>query len=91
MRGISRGAVANARNRFPLAESAPDRKSASESQPPETGAIAKAGLQVAVTGQTSKAPGLVELLFDSLFATLPRARSSGSEIRQMLYRARPYQ
>jgi len=69
-------------------------KSASESQPPENAVrIAKAGFAgVRLQGKPAKAPGLVELLFDSFLQPLAQgARSSGSEIRQMLYRADPYQ
>ena len=69
-------------------------KSASESQLPENAVrIAKAGFAgVWLQGKPAKAPGLVELLFDSFLQPLAQgARSSGSEIRQMLYRADPYQ
>jgi hypothetical protein len=69
-------------------------RSASESQPPESAVrIAKAGFAgVRLEGKPAKAPGLVEVLFDSFLQPLAQgARSSGSEIRQMLYRADPYE
>jgi len=69
-------------------------RSAAESQPPESAVrIAKAGFAgVHLEGKPAKAAGLVELLFDSFLQPLAQgARSSGSEIRQMLYRADPYQ
>jgi hypothetical protein len=69
-------------------------RSAAESQPPESAVrIAKAGFAgVHLEGKPAKAAGLVELLFDSFLQPLAQgARSAGSEIRQMLYRADPYQ
>jgi hypothetical protein len=69
-------------------------KSAAESEPPESAVrIAKAGFAgVQLEGKPASAPGLVEVLFDSFLQPLAHgARSSGSEIRQMLYRADPYQ
>jgi hypothetical protein len=68
-------------------------KSAAESQPPESAVrIAKAEFTgVRLEGKAAKA-GLVEVLFDSFLQPLAQgARSSGSEIRQMLYHAEPYQ
>jgi hypothetical protein len=69
-------------------------KSAAECQPPESAVrIAKAGFAgVRLAGKPAKAPGLVEVLFDSFLQPLVQgSRSSGSEMRQMLYRAEPYQ
>lgn len=69
-------------------------KSAVQSQPPEdTVRIAKAGFSAnRVHAQPGNASGLVELLFDSFLQPLAAgARSSESLIRQMLYRAEPYQ
>jgi hypothetical protein len=69
-------------------------KSAADCQPPEAAVrIAKAGFTSArLEGKPSAAPGLVELLFDSFLQPLAAgARSSSSGIRQMLYRADPYQ
>jgi hypothetical protein len=69
-------------------------KSAADCQPPEGAVrIAKAGFTSArLEGKPAGAPGLVELLFDSFLQPLVAgARSSGSGIRQMLYRAEPYQ
>jgi hypothetical protein len=69
-------------------------KSAAGYQPPvDSVRIAKAGFPVSRPGgKRAKAPGLVEVLFDSFLQPLVQgARSSGSEVRQMLYRAEPYQ
>jgi hypothetical protein len=69
-------------------------KSAAECQPPEHEVrIAKAGFTSAVLdGKSRGVPGLVEVLFDSfLQPSVAGARSSGSAMRQMLYRAEPYQ
>jgi hypothetical protein len=69
-------------------------KSAADCQPPENAVrIAKAGFTSArLAGKPAGAPGLVELLFDSFLQPLVAgARSSGSGIRQMLYRAEPFQ
>jgi len=69
-------------------------KSAAECQPPEHAVrIAKAGFAAArLQGKPARVPGLVEILFDSFLQPLVQgARSSGSGIRQMLYRAEPYQ
>ena len=69
-------------------------KSAAECQPPESAVrIAKAGFAgVRLEGKPAKAPGLVEVLFDSFLQPLVQGvRSSGSEVRQMLYRADPYE
>jgi hypothetical protein len=69
-------------------------KSAAESQPPENAVrIAKAGFAgVRLAGKPANAPGLVQVLFDSFLQPLVQgARSSGSAMRQMLYRAEPYQ
>ena len=69
-------------------------KSAAECQPPENAVrIAKAGFAgVRLEGKPAEAPGLVEVLFDSFLQPLAQGvRSSGSEIRQMLYRADPYE
>ncbi len=63
-------------------------------QPPESAVrIAKAGFTGnQLYGKRAKAPGLVEVLFDSFLQPLAAgARSSESGIRQMLYRAEPYQ
>jgi phage FluMu protein Com len=69
-------------------------KSAVDCQPPEDEVrIAKAGFtDNRLYGKRAKAPGLAELLFDSFLQPLTAgARSSRSGIRQMLYRAEPYQ
>jgi hypothetical protein len=69
-------------------------KSAAESQPAESAVrIAKAGFSGArVHAKPAKTPSLVEVLFDSFLQPLAAgARSSESLIRQMLYRAEPYQ
>ena len=68
-------------------------KSAADCQPPENAVrIAKAGFTSARLEGKSGAPGLVEVLFDSFLQPLVAgARSSSSGIRQMLYRAEPYQ
>jgi hypothetical protein len=69
-------------------------KSAADCQPPEHAVrIAKAGFAAArLQGKPARVPGLVEILFDSFLHPLVQgARSSGSGIRQMLYRAEPYQ
>jgi hypothetical protein len=69
-------------------------KSAADCQPPENAVrIAKAGFTSArLEGKPAGAPGLVEVLFDSFLQPLVAgARSSSSGIRQMLYRAEPYQ
>jgi hypothetical protein len=69
-------------------------KSAAASQPPESAVrIAKAGFTgVRLAGKPASAPGLVQVLFDSFLQPLVQgARSSGSAMRQMLYRAEPYQ
>jgi hypothetical protein len=69
-------------------------KSAAECQPPESAVrIAKAGFTgVRLEGKLANAPGLVQVLFDSfLQPSVAGARSSGSGMRQMLYRAEPYQ
>lgn len=68
-------------------------KSAVACEPPESAVrIAKAGFAAdRLHGQQSAAPGLVEVLFDSFLQPLVQgARSSGSGIRQMLFRAEPY-
>jgi hypothetical protein len=69
-------------------------KSAAESQPPEQAVrIAKAGFMGARLEQKpSRVAGLIEVLFDSFRQPLVQgARSVGSGMRQMLYRAEPYQ
>jgi hypothetical protein len=69
-------------------------KSAADCQPPEDEVrIAKAGFTGnRLYGKRAKVPGLVEVLFDSFLQPLTAgARSSRSGIRQMLYRAEPYQ
>jgi hypothetical protein len=69
-------------------------KSAAECQPPESAVrIAKAGFAgVRLEGKPANAPRLVQVLFDSFLQPLVQgARSAGSEMRQMLYRAEPYQ
>lgn len=69
-------------------------KSAAECQPPENAVrIAKAGFSsVWPEGKPAKALGLVEVLFDSFLQPLVAgARSADSGMRQMLYRAEPYQ
>jgi len=69
-------------------------KSAADCQPPENAVrIAKAGFtSTRQYGKRAKVPGLVEVLFDSFLQPLAAgARSSASGIRQMLYRAEPYQ
>jgi hypothetical protein len=69
-------------------------KSAAKSQPPESAVrIAKAGFAgVRLEGKPASAPGLVQVLFDSFLQPLAQgARSSSSSMRQMLYRAEPYQ
>jgi hypothetical protein len=69
-------------------------KSAANCQPPEDAVrIAKAGFAGnRLHGKRAKAPGLVDVLFDSFLQPLAAGvRSSESGIRQMLYRAEPYQ
>jgi len=68
-------------------------KSAAGSEPPASAVrIAKAGFSPVRGGQPSAVPGLVEVLFDSFLQPLVAgARSSGSEMRQMLYKADHYQ
>jgi hypothetical protein len=69
-------------------------KSAVDCQPPEDVVrVAKAGFTGnQLYGKRAKVPGLVEVLFDSFLQPLTAgARSSRSGIRQMLYRAEPYQ
>jgi hypothetical protein len=69
-------------------------KSAADCQPPEDSVrIAKAGFTgTPEYGKRAKVPGLVEILFDSFLQPLAAgARSTESGIRQMLYRADPYQ
>jgi len=69
-------------------------KSAAECEPPEHAVrIAKAGfIGVRPEAKSAGVPGLVEVLFDSFLQPLVTgARSAGSETRQMLYRAGPYQ
>jgi hypothetical protein len=69
-------------------------KSAAECQPPENAVrIAKAGfIRPRLQGKPAGALGLVEVLFDSfLQPVVEGARSVGSGMRQMLYRAEPYQ
>jgi hypothetical protein len=69
-------------------------KSAADSQPPENAVrIVKAGFTgTGQYGKRVKMPGLVEVLFDSFLQPLAAgARSAESGIRQMLYRADPYQ
>ena len=69
-------------------------KSAADCQPPEDEVrVAKAGFTGnRLYGKRAKVPGLVEVLFDSFLQPLTAgARSSRSGIRQMLYRAEPYQ
>jgi len=69
-------------------------KSAAAFEPPESAVrIAKAGFAAdRIKDKQSTAPGLVEVLFDSFLQPLVQgARSSGSGIRQMLFRADPYQ
>jgi len=80
-------------NRVALAESASDREvSVREPATENAVRIAKAGFAgVRLQGKPAKAPGLVELLFDSFLQPLAQGLVSGSEIRQMLYRADPYQ
>jgi hypothetical protein len=66
---------------------------AAESQPPEHAVrIAKARFCAERGRKPIAVPGLVQVLFDSFLQPLVAgARSSGSEMRQMLYRADPYQ
>jgi hypothetical protein len=69
-------------------------KSAATFEPPESAVrIAKAGFAAdRLQGKQSTAPGLVEVLFDSLLQPLVQgARSSSLGIRQMLFKAEPYQ
>jgi len=70
-------------------------KSAAECQPPESAVrIAKAGFSAGWReDKPAKVPGLVEVLFDSFLQPLVEgARSEAvSGMRQMLYRADPYQ
>src|SRR5258708_25892216 len=69
-------------------------KPAAECEPPEqAGRIAKAGFSaMRLAGKPARSPRLVEVLFDSFLQPLVQgARSSGSGMRQMLYRAEPYQ
>jgi hypothetical protein len=69
-------------------------KSATAFEPPEDAVrIAKAGFAAdRLLGKRSTAPGFVEVLFDSFLQPLVQgARSSGLGIRQMLFRAEPYQ
>jgi hypothetical protein len=69
-------------------------KSAADCQPPEDVVrIAKAGFTGnRLYGKRAKVPALVEVLFDSFLQPLTAGtRSSRSGIRQMLYRAEPYQ
>jgi hypothetical protein len=74
-------------------------KSAAEFEPPEQSVrIAKAGFSaVRLAGKPARSPGLVEVLFDSFLQPLVQGArssgsgSSGSGMRQMLYRAEPYQ
>src|SRR6267143_1727722 len=69
-------------------------KSAAECEPPEQAVrIAKAGFSaMRLAGKPARSPRLVEVLFDSFLQPLVQgARSSGSGMRQMLYRAEPYQ
>ena len=73
-------------------------KSVAQSEPPESAVrIAKAGFSaIQLEGKAARVPGLVELLFDSFRQPVVEgARSTGSEassgLRQMLYRADPYQ
>jgi hypothetical protein len=69
-------------------------KSASQYQPPENAVrIAKAAFAAArLQGKSARVPGLVEVLFDSFLQPIVEgARSAGSGMRQMLYRAEPYQ
>ena len=69
-------------------------KSAAKCEPPANAVrIAKAGFTVARREQKRVGlPGLVEVLFDSFLQPLVQgARSLGSGMRQMLYRAEPYQ
>jgi hypothetical protein len=69
-------------------------KSVAEYQPPESAVrIAKAEFASArLVRQPSGVQGLVEVLFDSFLQPLVQgARSSRSGMRQMLYRAEPYQ
>ena len=69
-------------------------KSAATFEPPESAVrIAKAGFAAdRLRGKTSTATGLAEVLFDSFLQPLVQgARSSGLGIRQMLFRAEPYQ
>jgi hypothetical protein len=69
-------------------------KSAAESQPPEHAVrLAKAAFAAArLERKPVRVPGLVEVLFDSFLQPLAQgARSLGTETRQLLYRAEPYQ
>jgi phage FluMu protein Com len=69
-------------------------KSAAQCQPPENAVrIVKAGFSgLRIEGKPAPARGLVEVLFDSFLQPIVEGtRSSGSEMRQMLYRAEPYQ
>ena len=69
-------------------------KSAAQCRPPENAVrIAKAGFSgLRIEGKPAPARGLVEVIFDSfLQPKMEGARSSGSGMRQMLYRAEPYQ
>jgi phage FluMu protein Com len=70
-------------------------KSVAECQPPESAVrIAKAGFSAGqLQGKPARVPGLVEVLFDSfLQPAVEGARSEAvSGMRQMLYRADPYQ
>jgi hypothetical protein len=69
-------------------------KSAADCRPPEDSVrVAKAGFTgTRQPGKRAKVPGFVEVLFDSFLQPLTTgARSTESGIRQMLYRADPYQ
>jgi hypothetical protein len=69
-------------------------KSAAKCEPPEHAVrIAKAGfIGAGLKQKPSRVAGLVEVLFDSFRQPLVQgARSVGSGMRQMLYRAEPYQ
>jgi hypothetical protein len=70
-------------------------KSAAKSEPPENAVrIAKAAfINARLAGKPTRVPGFVEVLFDSFLQPVAEgARSEvGSGMRQMLYRADPYQ
>jgi hypothetical protein len=73
-------------------------KSAAQCEPPQHAVrIAKAGFtNVRLAGKPARVPGLVEVLFDSFLQPIVEGARSGRSdagpgMRQMLYRADPYQ